>query len=369
MPYVKSLAILSALLWGMSLTSFAQEVLVTGSPASQSFLREILSERKWVEFPTHDLQPGQSWTTSDGRRVTNLDWRPPASSVAALSDHPEDVEHRGMLFSGGLTKHRPVRFQYYHLGSLEGREPQVALLMTNHGTQAATFHLTKAAGTPSGDYFSTGHQNNVAWFTRQISGEGEFLTLSPGESSVVYRQPMPLDRVVSGTLGLTLVDGPPIQFYLLALPDSAEQTSLNNLLKESDVHSRGFYPVATQHLRRRHLVGGQETLIAVGALRQETFAGVRELRGDYGVVYDIEVEIENPSSEPAEVSLLLNPRGGAATATFLWDGRIVEVPRTAAFAEQLIGKVQMPPRSRQTVRLQTIPEGASSYPVRLIIKG
>ena len=104
-------------------------------------------------------------------------------------------------------------------------------------------------------------------------------------------------------------------------------------------------------------------------MRQETFAGVRELRGDYGVVYDIEIEIVNPSDVPKDVSLWLNPRGGAATATFLWDDRIVEVPRTAAFAEQAIGSVSMPPRSRRTIRLQTIPEGASSYPVRVIVRG
>lgn len=352
-----------------ALPCLAQNVLVTGQPATPEYLKEILSERGFSEFPSEPLFPGQSWQASDGRHVTNLDWTPPPTSVAALSDHPEDVDRRGMLFSGGLTNQRPVRFQYYHLGSLEGDEPQVCLQVSNHGSRPAALHMVRAAGKPSLDYFSTGHQNNVVWFSRQLSGEGEFIELAPGESRIIYRQPMPLDHVVSGTLGLTQVEGPPLGFVLLAMPDAQESISLNNLLKESDVHSRGFYPIATQKLHRAHRTGDNDTQVAIGALRQETFAGVRELRGDYGVVYDIEVELENPSDREAEVALLLNPRGGAATATFLLDDKVIEVPRTVAFAEQLFATVRLAPRERRNVRLQTIPEGASSYPVRLIIRG
>jgi hypothetical protein len=348
--------------------AWSQDVLVTGAPASPAFLRQVLESRGWTEFPIAPLGPGQSWT-SKGRRVTNLDWTPPAVSVAALSDHPEDVDRRGLLFSGGLTAQRPVRLQYYHLGSLAGAAPQVALLVSNPGGETARFHLVQAAGPPSLDYFSTGHDNNVEWFGRQQSGEGEFLDIEPGENRIVFRQWMPLDKVVSGTLGLTQVQGPPLQFGLLALPDSEEAHSMNNLLKESDVHSRGFYPVAIQRLRRRHDAGlGQETRMAVGALRQETFSGVRELRGDYGVLYDMEILLHNPLDRPSTFSILFNPRGGAATATFLWDGKVVEVPRTEAFAEKAIGTVTLPPRSQQTLRLQTIPEGASSYPIRIVIR-
>lgn len=348
--------------------ALAQDVTVTGSPASPAFLKQVLGERGWTEFPTRPLPPGGSWRDSAGRRVVNLDWEAPAPSVAALSDHPEDVDRRGMLFSGGLTAQRPVRFQYYHLGSLDGAAPQVALLVSNPGSSRARLHLTQAAGLPSGDYFKTGHGNNVALFERQLVNEGEFLELAAGESRVVFRQPMPKGRVVSGTLGLSQVEGPPLQFALLALPDAADPFSLNNLLKESDVHSRGFYPVATQRLRRRHTVGQGETRLPVGALRQETFSGVRELRGDYGVLYDVELELVNPGPRPADLTLLFQPRGGAATGTFLWGDRVVEVPRTDAFVEAPLGKVTLAPGETQVVKLQTIPEGASSYPIRILVR-
>jgi hypothetical protein len=360
----------AAALWLLLLLPVhAQDVLVTGYPASKPFLDQVLTARGWSQLPSTPLSPGETWTGADGRRVVNLDWRPPAASVAALSDHPEEVDRRGALFSGGLTLQRALRLQYYHLGSLDGSSPELCLWVTNPAAEAARLHLAWAAGEPSLDYFSTGHGNNVAWFRKQVSGEGEFLDIPPGGSRIVFRQPMPRDHVVSGTLGLTLVQGPPLQFGLLALPDSSAPPSWNNLLKDGDVHSRGFYPVATQRIRRHHQVGqASETRIAIGAVRQETFSGVRELRGDYGVVYDVELQLHNPLAIPATVDCLFNPRGGAATATFLWNGELLETPRTDAMKEALLASVKLEPGESRTLSLKTIPEGASSYPVRLVVR-
>lgn len=359
-----------ALILSLATPAPGQPVLVTGRPASTEFLREVLSARGWSQTPPGELAPGQSWSASDGRRVINLDWTPPETRLAALSDHPEEVNRQGLLFSGGLTAQRPLRLQYYHLGALAGSDPQVVLEIQNPGSLPARFHLTHAAGKPSLDYFSTGHGNNVAWFENELDAEGEFFDLAPGESRVVLRQPMPREHVISGTLGLTQIQGPPLQFGLLALPDRDAPHSLNNLLKEGDTHSRGFYPVATQKLQRRHVLGQKdESRIAVGALRQATFSGVRELRGDYGVVYEVELEIVNPSSQARTATLLLNPRGGAATATFLWDGQIVEVERTDAMTERVLKTLEVPARSSKTLRLRTIPEGASSYPIRIVVRG
>ena len=362
-------ALTLTLFLGLITTALANPVLVTGNPAEAPFLKEVLSRQGWRHFPSKPLRPGETWRAPDGQRVINLDWSPPPAAVAALSDHPEKVDRRGLLFSGGLTPLRTIRFQYYHLGALHGKAPGLELFMTNPGSQDAKLFLQKGIGRPSKDYFSTGHGNNVAWLNAEATGEGEFLLIPAGETIVIFRQEMPADYVVSGTLGLTQTEGPPLQFGLLAAPDPSDAPSLNNLLKESDVHSRGFYPVATQKLLRSHRAGsGSETKIAVGALRQETFSGVRELRGDYGVVYDLEIDLHNPLNRPATIELIFNPRGGAATGTFMIDGQLLGVALTNAMTERAVTSWQLPASSHRRVRLQTIPEGASSYPVRLILR-
>lgn len=349
-------------------TGQAEPVLVTGRPASPDFLKEVLSARGWKSFPRRTLNPGESWRSASGQRVINVDWRPPRTSVAALSDHPEDVARTGSLFSGGLTRLKPVRLQYYHLGSLPGRAPNIRLFLTNPSNDAARIYLRRGQGVPSVEYVDTGHGNNVVWLQRERAGEGEFLDLAPNSTTVVHHQPMPLEKVVSGTVEMTLVQGSPLVFDLVSAADLEAEVGLNNLLKAEDVHSRGFYPVAVQRADRTYRLGDSELRLAVGGLRQETFSGVRELRGDYGVVYEVKLRLINPGSDSGQVKLLFNPRGGDATATFLIDEKLAEVVRTPAFKEVLVEEFSLLPGEEREIWLKTVPEGASSYPIRLVVR-
>jgi hypothetical protein len=357
-----------ALLYLLTGLPAAEEVLVTGSPASPEFLQDVLKSRGWDSFPVDPLPPGESWLSPTGDRVINLDWIPPVTAITALSDHPEKVTRRGGLFFGGLTELRPLNFQYYHLGKLVGEKPNLSLVLTNPGSEQATVHLSSGVGKPSLDYFSTGHTNNVVWFRNREANQGELIELPPGASREVFYQPLPFDYVVSGNLKMTLLNGPPLDFAFVAPPDAREPISLNNLLVEEDVHSRGFYPVPLQLARRSFKVGDGPLNLVIGAVRQQTFAGVRELRGDYGVEYRAEVELLNPTDDSADVQLSFNPRGGAATATLVVDGTLLEIPVTQAFESQKFHSLSLPPRSRRLLVLETIPEGASSYPVRIVIE-
>ena len=346
----------------------ADPILVTGKPAGVDFLREVLTDCGWSEFPSRALAPGESWKAPSGERVINIDWEPPAALLAALSDHPEKVENRGGLFFGGLTPFRPLIFQYYHLGKLRGPSPNLTLVVQNPSSKPATIHIRKGVGRTSLDYFSSGHTNNVRWFSAANQNLGVFAKVEPGQTLELFRQPLPPEEVVSGTLGLTQTEGDPLSFAFVARPDTRERLSLNNLLKEDDVHSRGFYPAARQVMSRHFEVGGEPLHLAVGAVRQPTFSGVRELRGDYGVTYQMRLRLSNPTDRPSRVEFLFNPRGGAATGTILLNGETIEVANTEAFKERLFHSVELSPRATETVLLETIPEGASSYPVRIVVR-
>lgn len=363
----KKVRILLPILLGLCLAGQAEEVLFTGNPASTEYMKAKLMEAGHKVFPPKPLRPGQSWKRGD-LTVINLDWHPPASSLTALSDHPEKVDRAGGLFFGGLSELRPLNFQYYHLGKLQGPSPNLALYLSNPGSTPATLHWREGVGRPSLDYFSTGHTNNTAWFQSELQNLGSVVTIPPGQTVKLFTQPMPAEYVVSGTLGLTLMEGPPVQFALVARRSSEETPSFNDQLKADDVHSRGFYPAAVQRIVRTYRIGQQPLNLAVGAVRQQTFSGVRELRGDYGVTYELDLTLHNPSTQATPVNFFFNPRGGPATATFLIDDRIVEVGLTKEFKETPFHQVELAPGETRPIRLRTIPEGASSYPIRIIVK-
>ncbi len=373
MPWLSKLSLATLLLLLLSGGAQGEELRLTGERVTAEFIDEVARSRGLVVpgLPNRPLRPGDSWSWPGGQefKVSNIDWRSPRPAVAALSDHPEKVTRRGMLFSGGLTINRPVRFQYYHLGLLPGRSPHLDLLLVNPSRQKVLVHTIRGIGTPSLNYFATGHQNNVRWFERYRDNLGEFIVVPPFSTVVLQRQELPFDKVVSGLIQMTIVDGPPLNFYLIASPNSADPIALNNLLDEHDVHSRGFYPVAEQQLSRIYRVGDADMNIPIGAVRQQTFAGVRELRGDYGVSYRLQLHLENPTRNTAQIEFFFNPRGGVATATFLVDGsEIVEVSQTKAFDLARFTTVVLEPGERRSITLETIPEGASSYPIRVVLK-
>lgn len=348
--------------------TLADDVWLTGRPAPHSWIREKLLSRGWTEFPKGSLGAGEWWRNSSGDRVMVLDWQAPEPALAALSDHPEKVERIGGLFFGGLTKMQPLLFQYYHLGKLEGPEPQLNLVVSNPGSRPARLYYRDAIGKPSLDYFSSGHTNNTRWFRNESLNLGEFLTVPPRSTLTLLKQELRPEFVVSGTVEMTLVQGPPLQFAFVARQRDDQTLALNNLLKEDDVHSRGFYPLPLQRMSRTYSSGEPPLHLTVGALRQQTFSGVKELRGDYGVFYRAELKLLNPSAEEVEVELVFNPRGGAATATFQLDGELLELPLTQAFEERVIRSLRLPPFSETRTTLRTIPEGASSYPIRVIVR-
>ena len=130
----------------------AEEIYVTGEPASVGFIKALCMKREWRKSPQRHLYPGEQWTgPRRQKRIINLGWTPPQASLLALSDHPEKIQRIGSLISGGLTKNRALTFQYYHLGLLDGLSPNLTFYIYNPGVTKAILHLQKGIGTPSLD--------------------------------------------------------------------------------------------------------------------------------------------------------------------------------------------------------------------------
>ncbi|MGE0489746.1 MAG: hypothetical protein AB7S38_11090 [Vulcanimicrobiota bacterium] len=283
----------------------------------------------------------------------------------AFSDHPETVHQAGQLYSGGLVPLKPLRFQYYHLSKMP--EPaRLSLRVYNPGPGQASLSLVSGSGGPSEDYFLAGHRNNVRFLTNLATGYLEPRQIEPGSWLELADHPFPSEKVVSGTAQLLQLDGPPLIFGLFALSHPGEQVGMSLQSDPKDVHARGIYPVADQRIERGYRLGDPALNIAFGAVRQANLWETTELRGDYGVLYRIRLHLQNDTSRPARLRIEVNPRGGEATATF-WDGtRLLEVANTLAHKLALLGEWIVPP-GESTLELLTLPEGASSYPVRLVV--
>jgi hypothetical protein len=134
---------------------------------------------------------------------------------------------------------------------------------------------------------------------------------------------------------------------------------------EEKAHPRGVFGPPLVEGEARLLVGS-DWEAEVGRSRQlrDLRTGV-VLEGDYGVTYRLRLQLENPTDRAAEVELLVVAASGPAYATFLVDGKLVDLKFLATGRTGTVYAATLAPREVRTVELVTMPEAASWYPVRL----
>jgi hypothetical protein len=128
------------------------------------------------------------------------------------------------------------------------------------------------------------------------------------------------------------------------------------------------YPQPQKRIQASYTVGARWTFVNVG---RKPLAGrdeERQLAGNYGVFYDISLELANPTDRERTVQLLLSPAAGDARGVFVIDGRIVEAPPVAPPAEVVLARVRIKPAERRVLSIRTMPVGGSAYPVSLVVR-
>ncbi len=306
----------------------------------------------------------------------------PDAALLVFSDHPERVTQCGLLCRGGLPGLRAVRLQLYHQG---GRQEPLYLVLRLHnsGRERAVVSLASGVGHGPGDnYFQAGHDNAGLFLHNLLEAKlGHRFVLEPGEWRTVWQEMLPQEEVVSGTFQWFLSRGSRVEYALFA-SDTAQGPWLYNLLSnEKDVHARGYYPVAERVTQQTVEVGDWQKerdshYWAIGATRQPNAFSGPELKGDYGVLYRWDLTLRNSSDTPRKLEFALNPRGGKATASFYvymcraaqpwrhWE----RVDELEAFQWHSLDELTLAPHSECRCTIYTMPEGASNYPVRLVVR-
>lgn len=286
-----------------------------------------------------------------------------------FSDHPEKVLHRGLLFSAGLIRLRPVRFQYYHEGHPQAGGPRyLALRVYNPGPEAAILHLISGIGGPYPDAFKAGHKSAMAFLGRLSRGEGVILKIPPGASVDIARHTLDPGAVVSGICQFTVLSGGPLSLYLFALEQPDEPVSHPKVEDPSDVHARGVYTLTRLWQDLALSSTAPEVTCTMGDVPLGNLFPGSALKGTYGALFEAHAMLHNDGPAPREVGVIVNPRGGPAAASLLVNGRLREAGVTKAYQEVRVDRVTVPPHSTVPVTILTLPEGASNYPVRIILR-
>lgn len=323
-----------------------------------------------IDVPVQVL--GDAYITVNGTTrvaVENVALPRLAPSRLLVSDYPERLTADGVLFTATINRTTSQRFLYYHFNPGTEPERRVLVKATNNGTTPAVLHLIASLAGPGTNEMEVGHNATRTFLVRARRNEGTIVTIPPGTTMNIVNQDMPPGEVVNGIMQMREISGDPLGMVVVAQHADApvdQSAGATNLLSGGAPHARGVYPVPEFFSDYTFFTDAPPLEIPIGQLPLPNLREGEALSGDYGVLQSVRVVIVNTSRFGQAIALYANPRGGDATGTFIIDDTLVQAHRLTAFSRFKIWQETIAPGTYRTLQVTTMPEGGSSYPLRLV---
>lgn len=304
--------------------------------------------------------------TSARVRVSNIVLPRQEAGTLLYSNDPESVREYGTLYEGLVDHRAPVRLLFHHQNRM-GRPFTFQIHLTNPADTPADVQVIEADAGPFIDPLQAGHRAAQRYLSA-VSEDVGYVTRIPARSSrLIYVARMPHLDTVSGIYNFRVVSGGSLVAQVRALTGESAPELREDLVEvaSSEPHT---YPTPTKAQEYTYAVGERWTFMHMGRQAITGRRVNRKLFGNYGVLYDLNVAISNPTDEEKTVQIVLAPEAGWARGAFLIDGKLIEAPQVAPPSEAVLWSVKLAPQQRRKVKIQGIPAGGSAYPVSLVVR-
>jgi len=294
----------------------------------------------------------------------------PAPTVAQLlvSNLPEKITEPATLLRERLIGKAPVRLLWHHVNKC-ARPLRFVVRLVNLGEAPARVHVTDAATGPHDDEIFVGHQAMTRFLALSEQGEGYVLRVPAGRVLDLYDVRLPVEKIVSGLARLTPVEGTDLLLEVLAedaWPTDAFFPAVPPRLR-NDPPLTPYRFEAAKEVALAYEAGGPWTFYALGRDGSTNLQG-QKLYGDYGVLHTITITCKNPTAEAARCFMTLHAGGGVARASYFLDGKLNETGLLRPGVEETIATLQLAPNEQRVVKLITMPESGSNYPITLTVR-
>ena len=292
-----------------------------------------------------------------------------APSQLLVSDYPERLTADGVLFTATIDRTTSQRFLYYHFNPSTEPARRILVKATNPAATPAVLHLIAALAGPGSNEMEVGHNATRSFLIRARRNEGTVFTIPPNSTVNIVNHNLPPNAVVNGILQMRELSGEPLDIAVVAQGADApldQSADAANLLSGGALHARGVYPVPEFFSEYTFFTDAPPLEIPIGQLPLPNLRVGEALSGDYGVMQTVRVVIVNTSRFGQAIALYANPRGGQATGTFIIDDTLVQAHRLPAYSRYKIWQETIAAGTYRTLRVTTMPEGGSSYPLRLV---
>jgi hypothetical protein len=378
------------------------QISVTGGPAPVGTLRmgiltavrALVPETRSEDVtlvgtapPLADLQAGSTATVQAVIQITPPEGPPSGrvipvtfrniifpwsdAQVLLVSNSPETLPFGKVLFSGALNSGQTIRLLYHHQNGSRSKHMQISVALSNPTRSPVVLWVSGAQSGDGGDELALGHAA-ARQFLEQYWNHAGFLVQVPANATLPFlvHDLAPL-AVGSGLAQIQLVQGTRLNLQVVARLDGEADPPPASFAPDFDkLHQRGAFKRPQVVRTLTYTAGGPPVAMEIGAdtdLLDEEATGER-LQGNYGVMYVFDVQAQNPTPDPVPVALVMRATGGPARATLLVGDRLIDGPVVQPNAPQVLTTLMLAPGIRRILRIATMPESGSNYPVRLTLE-
>ena len=298
-------------------------------------------------------------------------WAGPVSflqdDALILSNNPESFTSPGLVYVGEMPS--SLRVMYYHKNSHQ-KPLAYEVAIRNTGQTDARVSLLKGYSGPNPDGLFVGHKATEMFFKEGLAQNYETLELLSGELvSVLFHTAKP-QHVISGFLKLVSDQASQIELRIRVVdPVLPHVAGLESDTGEQRYFSGTYLSNINQEVRFTTKMPLKELKIGHAPHVKDRHSSYR-LKGNYGVVYDYQLELRNVFDYPKDVVVYFSPVGGMARANFIIDGQWRDtglVDHRSDHYPVEVMRVPLAAFESRVISLETLPQPGAYYPVNLIL--
>lgn len=326
--------------------------------------RSRIRVRVAVRNPMATAVSGDVWAA-----VTNVPMDLATPARLLVSNRPETVTANGLLFEEAVAPDESVRLLYHHRNGAATRKV-ITVTLANPAEAPAVVVLTGAAAGPSNDVMYAGGAATARFVRRLAAGQGLVLDL-PGRRAYTFAVvDAPPGALVTGLLQAQLLRGAQVTVSVhIRAPWLLARTVTTEVNQPAVAHPRGVFRIAEVRLGRTVRDGERVVLTDLGAVvTPDDPATGERLRGDYGILYRLIVELINPLDGPVAFEITAEALNGPARGMLLIDGWPVDFGLLRVGQGRVLTSLEVAPHDTRIVEMLTMPAAGSFYPVRLAVQ-
>ncbi len=303
------------------------------------------------------------------------------------SNNPERIPKPKRLYWAELKAGRSARLLYHHINDYTF-PVVVRYLVANPTAEPALVTLSLGDSRPDRNPTRAGYVAGDQFLSKWLSGSAEVVELPPNTTIPITLRRIAPGETMSGLATLSLLKGGPESVVVVGdsvLPQvmpamwsvglgvtgawhAAPPLSLGDTRMNLTGSTEEVYPKPFREARLDYEVGGRFGFARIGDNPVLDSTTHKELKGNFGVIYDIKGELKNPTAEPVEVELLLEASAGYGSALFVLNGDYIRVGMISPKSETVLASIKLPPGSSKPLSITTLPLSGANYPVTLVVR-